>query len=88
MNFSVGSFDYRIDDAGLATFHRYFADVDRLPPASTNLVRSYHRFINRLPSIITMISTVCEYIILGSFAILVVASMAAFIMGVTRFIKM
>ena len=88
VNFSVGSINYMIDQAGMTTFRKFFDDVGHLPPASSNFIRTYHKFLNRLPSIITVISTVCAYIILGSFAILVAASVAAFIMGVTRFIKM
>jgi hypothetical protein len=88
VNFTVGSNNYRLDDNGLVALRSYFADVDQLPPASPSLARSYHKFVSRLPSIITMISTVCEYIILGSFAIVVMASIAAFVMGMTRFIKM
>jgi hypothetical protein len=88
INFSVGSNNYRIDDTGISAFRKYFKDIDQLPPASTNFVRSYHKFMSELPSIITVISTVCEYIILGSFAILLAASIAAFVLGVTRFIKM
>jgi hypothetical protein len=88
VNLSVGGYDYRIDDAGIATFRAFLGDVNHLPPASTNMVRMYHRLLNRLPSIITMISTACEYIILSAFGIVVVASIAAFIMGLTRFIKM
>jgi hypothetical protein len=88
VNFSVGSYDYVIDDNGIATFRAFLGDVNHLPPASANLIRAYHRFLNRLPSIITMISTTCEYIILGAFAVVVVGSIAAFVMGLTRFIKM
>jgi hypothetical protein len=88
INVSVGSYDYRVDDSGLVILRGYQDDVDNLPPPSTNLARSYHRLLNKLPSIITMISTTCEYIILGAFGIIVVASIAAFIMGLTRFIKM
>ena len=88
INFSVGSNNYRIDDTGMSAFRIYFKDIDQLPPASTNFVRSYHKLVAELPSIITVISTACEYIILGSFAILLAASIAAFILGVTRFIKM
>jgi len=88
VNFSVGTVNYMIDQNGMAALRNYFDDLDHLPPASTNFVKAYHKFLNRLPSIITVISTVCEYIILGSFAIVVAASIAAFIMGVTRFIKM
>jgi hypothetical protein len=88
VNFSVGSINYMIDQNGIEILRKYFDDVDHLPPPSATFTRSYHKFLNRLPSIITVISTVCEYIILGSFAIVVAASVAAFIMGVTRFIKM
>lgn len=88
VNFSVGPNEYRINDEALDTFRKYVEDVQHLPPASTDVVRAYHRFIARLPSIVTLISTVCEYIILGSFTILLAASIAAFIMGLTRFIKM
>jgi len=34
-----------------------------------------------------VISSTCEYIILSAFGIVVVASIAAFVMGLTRFIK-
>jgi len=88
LNLSVGSYDYRIDDAGIATFRGYQDDVDHLPPPSTNFVRSYHRFLNRLPSVVAMISTTCEYIILGAFAVVLLGTIAAFVMGLTRFINM
>jgi uncharacterized protein YdaU (DUF1376 family) len=88
INFSVGSNNYRIDDAGISILRKYFHVVDQLPPASPNLIRACHRFIAGLPSIVTIISTVCEYIILGSFAILAAAAIAVFILGVARFIKM
>lgn len=88
VNFSLGSNDYRIDPPGIALFRKYFDDVDHLPPASTNVMRAFHRFLVQLPSIITIISTVCEYIVLGSFGILAAASIAAFVLGVSRFMKM
>jgi len=88
VNFSIGSNNYMIDQSGIFAIRNYFEDVYHLPPPSPNFIRTYHRFINRIPSIITLISTVCEYIILSSFAIVVAASIAAFVMGVTRFIKM
>jgi hypothetical protein len=87
VNFSVGSNDYRIDEAGLSTLQKYFADVDRLPPASTNLVKTCHRFINKLPSIVSMISTACEYVILGSFGLLTIVCVSAFFLGMSRIIK-
>jgi hypothetical protein len=88
VNFSVGNTNYRIDHSGIFVFRKYFVDVDSLPPTSTNFLRSFHKFVAGIPSIITVISTVCEYIILGSFTIIVAASIAAFVMGVGRFIKM
>jgi hypothetical protein len=88
VNFTVGSNDYRIDETGMGIFRKYLADVDHLPPASTNFVRAYHHLLDRLPSIVSVISTVCEYIILGSFALLVAASVAAFVMGMSRFMNM
>jgi hypothetical protein len=51
-------------------------------------VRSFYKMLARIPSFFAIISTVCEYVILGSFALLVAASIAAFILGVSRFIKM
>jgi hypothetical protein len=88
VNFSVGSNSYRIDETGIAIFRKYFDTVDQLPPASFNLIQSYHKLLARLPSIVTVISTGCEYIILGSFAVLFAASIAAFVLGVGKFMKM
>ena len=52
------------------------------------MLRSYYKLLAKIPSFVSMVSTFCEYLILGSFALLVCASIAAFVMGVTRFIKM
>jgi len=88
VNFSVGSNNYRIEQTGISIFRKYFDTVDGLPPPSANLIRSYHKFLARFPSMITVISTACEDIFLVSFAILFVASVVAFVLGVCRFIKM
>jgi len=88
VNVNVAGYDYRIGDAAMASLHGFMADVTKLPPASTNYMKAFHRFVNRLPSIISVISATCEYIILSAFGIVVVASIAAFVMGLTRFIKM
>jgi hypothetical protein len=88
VNVNVGGYDYRIDDPAMASLRGFMADITKLPPASTNYMKAFHRFVNRLPSIISVISSTCEYIILGAFGIVVVASIAAFVMGLTRFIKM
>ena len=88
VNVTVGGYDYRIDDPATASLHGFMADITKLPPASTNYMKAFHHFVNRLPSIISVISSTCEYIILGAFGIVVVASIAAFVMGLTRFIKM
>ncbi len=86
--FSVGTSNYKIDDTGMAAFRSYLDDVEKLPSAAPSIVQMYLRFLSRLPSLVTMISTACEYIILGGFAVLVAASIAAFVMGMSRFIKM
>jgi uncharacterized protein YdaU (DUF1376 family) len=88
VNFSVGTNNFKIDQAGITVLRKYLNDVDHLPPASFNLVRSYYKFLSRLPSMVSVISTVCEYIILGGFALFVAASIAAFVMGMSRFMKM
>jgi hypothetical protein len=85
---NVGVDHYRLDERGISTVRRYLADVDTLAPASSSFVRSFYKLLARIPSFFDMISTVCEYAILGSFALLVAASIAAFILGVSRFIKM
>jgi hypothetical protein len=88
VNFSIGSNNYRIDQTGISIFRKYFDTVDQLPPAPFSFAQSYHKLMARLPSLVTIISTTCEYIILGGFAIVFAAAIAAFVLGVTRFIKM
>jgi len=86
--FTVGADVYHLDDRSVAILHNYMADVDTLQPATSSLIRSLYKMLARIPSFFTIISTICEYVILGSFALLVAASIAAFILGITRFIKM
>ena len=88
LTFGVGDSHYRIDQRGAATMRSYLSDVDNLTPASPSFMRSFYKLLAKVPSFYDIISTVCEYFILGSFALLVAASIAAFILGVTRFIKM
>jgi hypothetical protein len=88
VNFSIGSNNYRIDETGMAIFRKYFDTVGQLPPTPFSFAQTYHKLIARLPSLITIISTTCEYVILGGFGILFAAGVAAFVLGVTRFIKM
>jgi hypothetical protein len=88
LTFLVGSDRYRFDDRGITTLRSYLGDVDTLAPASSSLVRNFYKLLARIPSFFEIISTVCEYVILGSFALLVAASIAAFILGISRFIKM
>ena len=88
VNFSVGTNDYKIDETGIAALQKYLADVNHLPPASFNFFRAYHHFVNGLPSIITVISTICEYVILGGFGIVMAIVAAAFCLGVSKFMKM
>jgi hypothetical protein len=86
--FNVGISHYRLDERGHTTLRSYLSDADNLAPASSSFVRSFYKMLARIPSFFAIISTVCEYVILGSFALLVAASIAAFILGVSRFIKM
>ena len=88
MTFTVGFNSYRIDEHGAAVLHGYSADIDTLEPATPSIVHTFYKLLARIPSIFTIISTICEYLILGSFALIVTASVLAFILGVTRFIKM
>jgi hypothetical protein len=88
MSIAVGGKRYKIDEKGASVLRRYMEDVDTLAPASSSFVRSFYKMLGRIPSFFSIISTVCEYVILGSFGLLVAASIAAFILGVTRFIKM
>ncbi|HEX4141201.1 MAG TPA: hypothetical protein VHY09_12690, partial [Candidatus Methylacidiphilales bacterium] len=76
------------DDRNVGMLRAYMADVETLQPATSSLIHSLYKMLARIPSIFTIISTICEYVILGSFALLVAASIAAFILGITRFIKM
>jgi len=84
----IGSSDFKIDQPGLLAFRSYIDEVDKLPPASSSFVRSCAKFMSKLPSLVSIISTVCEYVVIGSFAILVAASIAVCVMGLSRFIKM
>lgn len=86
--FSFGKNNYIINETGLGLFRKYLDDLDRLPPASTNFVKAYHKFISRLPSIADAISEVCTYLIVGSFSIVMFFLVLGFIWGMTRFIKM
>ena len=86
--FSVGSALYRIDARGAGILHAYTGDVDTLQPATSSLMHSFYKMLARIPSFFTLISTICEYVILGSFGLLVAFSIAAFILGISRFIKM
>jgi len=81
VNVDVAGYDYRIDDAAMASLHGFMADITKLPPPSTNYVKAFHRFVRGLPSIVSVISSTCEYIILSAFGIVVVASIAAFVMA-------
>jgi hypothetical protein len=88
LSFTVGPDTYRIDDRGAAILRNYLGDTDTLEPATSSLLRSFYKMLGRIPSFFSIISTICEYVILGSFALLVAASIAAFILGISRFIKM
>ena len=86
--FSVGAALYRIDARGAGILHAYIGDVDTLQPATSSLMHSVYKMLARIPSFFSILSTICEYVILGSFGLLVAFSIAAFILGISRFIKM
>ena len=86
--FSVGAALYRIDARGAGILHEYIGDVDTLQPATSSLMHSVYKMLARIPSFFDILSTICEYVILGSFGLLVAFSIAAFILGISRFIKM
>jgi hypothetical protein len=88
LTLDVGGSHYKIDEKGTMTLRNYITDVDGLAPASSSFVRSFYKLLARIPSFFSILSTVCEYVIVGSFALLIAATIAAFILGVTRFIKM
>jgi len=85
---SISPASYKLNGSGVAFLQAYQKDLEGLPPATSSFLRSYYKLLARIPSFVSVVTTVCEYLILGSFALLVCASIAAFIMGVTRFIKM
>jgi len=45
VNVDVAGYDYRIDDAAMASLHGFMADITKLPPPSTNYVKAFHRFV-------------------------------------------
>ncbi|MEI9999998.1 MAG: hypothetical protein WDO13_12990 [Verrucomicrobiota bacterium] len=62
----AGGMQYRFTPAGLATLHQYIVDVGGLAPASSTVVRSFYKWLGRLPSFFTIISMICEYVILAA----------------------
>ncbi len=88
VRFSVGANDYAIDPAALPKFQRYLAVVEQLPAPSPVIVRQYQHMANTLPSIPTIISKICEYIIVGSFSILVLLGLAGVFLAAARFLKL
>ncbi len=88
LKFSVGRDTYLLDERGADTLHNYLSDSETLQPATSSIVRTVYKWLANIPSFFSILSTICEYAILGSFALLVAASIAAFILGISRFIKM
>jgi hypothetical protein len=88
LTFSVGPDVYHLDARGARILHDYMSDVGTLQPATSSFMRSFYKMLMRIPSFFSIISTICEYAILGSFGLLVAFSIAAFILGISRFIKM
>jgi hypothetical protein len=87
VEFVSGGTTYKIDPSGLSDIRKYFSNVDQLPPAPSSFFKIFHRFLASLPPITTMISEVCEYVILIAFAVVVTAFIAAFAIGAVRFLK-
>jgi len=88
LSLTIGSDLYHLDAQGAASLRGYLSDIDTLQPATPSLLRSIDKWLARIPSFFSIISAICEYVILGSFGLLVMFSIAAFIFGVSRFIKM
>jgi len=86
--FSVGRDIYHLDARGAQILHDYMSDVGTLQPASSSLMRSFYKMLMHIPSFFSILSTICEYAILGSFGLILAFSIAAFILGISRFIKM
>jgi len=88
LTFRVGPDVYHLDARGARILHDYMSDIGTLQPATSSFMRSFYKMLMRIPSFFSIISTICEYAILGSFGLLVAFSIAAFILGISRFIKM
>ncbi|MCE0499146.1 MAG: hypothetical protein LV481_14490 [Methylacidiphilales bacterium] len=88
VTFSVGNDTYRIDQNGLSAFQKYFTDVDRLPPAASQFVRTYHSILAKRPSLTETLGTVCEYVIYGFVILSFVAIITAFVLCASTFLKM
>jgi hypothetical protein len=87
VNFNVGKNNYRVDDAGIATFHKYVDTIAQLPAAAPSLSRMFHKFVANLPPISTMVSTVCEYVVVGGAGLVVLISLAMVAIGTRAVIK-
>jgi hypothetical protein len=88
LGFGVSPDTFAVDATGLSQVQDYLHLVDSLPPAPSSLMRSAYKALAKIPSFFSILSTICEDVILGSFALLVMAMIAAFVLGVSRFIKM
>ena len=85
--FGIGGITYKIDPSGLTPLHRYFGNLDQLPPAPSSLLKLYYKFIGSFPPMTAMITEICEDIILGAFALVVFGFIGAFAIGAIRFLN-
>ena len=69
VEFGVGKTVYAIKPVGLVQAKKYLSRVVTLPPASSELVRMYNHFLERLPSLVNMISMTCLCILLSGAAL-------------------
>jgi hypothetical protein len=87
ISFSTGGNTYRIDPDGFVALHRYLGYIDQLPPAPSSLLKLWYKFVGSFPPITTMITNICEDIILGGFAVVVFGFIGAFALGAIRFLN-
>jgi nucleotide-binding universal stress UspA family protein len=85
--FTMGGNTYKIDPTGFTAVHRFVGYVDSLPPAPSSLLKLWDKFIAGFPPITTMITNICEDIILGGFALVVFGFIGAFALGAIRFLN-
>lgn len=87
VKFYIGDNNYTLDKTGLATLQKYQAVLAPLPIPPSPLVQKYNELSAKIPSIPTLISKTCEYVILGGFSIVVLLGFLACCLGAARFMR-